>query len=118
MAKKIMIADDDPAIIDAVAMILEEEGYEVEATVDGRTVQDVHDHFPDLILLDIWMSGMDGGDIAKHLKGQEHTKHIPIVMISANRDAKRIALDSGADDFIAKPFDIDVLLDIAGKYTS
>ena len=116
--KKILIADDDPAIVDALRMMLEIEGYEVQTTVNGETVRMVKDALPDLILLDIWMSGQDGRDIAKHLKNQRETQHIPIVMISANKDAEQIARESGANDFLSKPFDIDDLLEMVQKYTA
>ena len=53
--KKIMIADDDPGIVDAVEMMLKFEGYEVSSTVNGATVLDMQNEYPDLFLLDIWM---------------------------------------------------------------
>lgn len=105
-----MIADDDPAIVEALVLMLEDAGYETEKTVDGKAVQDIKEHFPDLILLDIWMSGMDGRDICKYLKSQDNTKHIPIIMISANKDAEDIAKKAGADGFVAKPFEMEDLL--------
>ncbi|MDN3583372.1 response regulator transcription factor [Mucilaginibacter flavus] len=108
--KKIMIADDDPGIVDAVEMLLEFEGYEVTSTVDGTTVLDMKEELPDLLLLDIWMSGEDGRDICKKLKQLELTKNIPVIMISASRDVKDSALAAGADDFLAKPFEMDDLL--------
>lgn len=108
--KKIMIADDDPGIVDAVEMILEFEGYEVTSTVDGSTVLDMKAELPDLLLLDIWMSGEDGRDICRQLKHNELTKRIPVIMISASRDIKESAMASGADDFLAKPFEMNELL--------
>ena len=108
--KKIMIADDDPGIVDAVEMLLEFEGYTVSSTVDGATVLDMKDELPDLLLLDIWMSGEDGRDICKQLKKEALTKNIPVIMISASRDIKESALAAGADDFLAKPFEMDELL--------
>jgi DNA-binding response OmpR family regulator len=111
MHKKIMIADDDPGILDALKIILEDEGYDVSVTVNGETLLKMKKEFPDLLLLDIWMSGMDGRDICKRLKKQQLTKDIPIMMISANKDVKDISLACGADDFLSKPFDIDDLLE-------
>jgi DNA-binding response OmpR family regulator len=105
-----MIADDDPGIVDAVEMLLEFEGYEVSSTVDGATVLDLKDELPDLLLLDIWMSGEDGRDICKKLKQIEITKNIPVIMISASRDIKESAIAAGADDFLAKPFEMNDLL--------
>lgn len=108
--KKIMIADDDPGIVDAVEIILDFEGYEVSSTVNGATVLDMTSEFPDLLLLDIWMSGSDGRDICRELKHRADTKGIPIIMISASRDIESSAFEAGADDFLAKPFEIDDLL--------
>jgi len=105
-----MIADDDPGIVDAVEIILDFEGYEVLSTVNGSTVLDMKTEFPDLLLLDIWMSGSDGRDICRELKQRLDTKSIPIIMISASRDIERSAYEAGADDFLAKPFEIDDLL--------
>ncbi len=105
-----MIADDDPGIVDAVEMLLEFEGYHVTSTVDGSTVLDMKDQLPDLLLLDIWMSGEDGRDICKKLKSATITKNIPVIMISASRDIKQSAMDAGADDFLAKPFEMDELI--------
>ncbi|MBL4675199.1 MAG: response regulator [Mucilaginibacter sp.] len=108
--KRIMIADDDPGIVDAIEMLLEFEGYEVSSTVDGSTVLDMRDELPDLLLLDIWMSGDDGRDICRKLKSIPSTKNIPVIMISASKDIEQSARDAGADDFIAKPFEMNTLL--------
>lgn len=105
-----MIAEDDAGIMDAMKMILEMHGYEVVLTVDGAALQDIQQKLPDLLLLDIWMSGMDGREICKHLKSQEHTKHIPIIMVSAGRDLAASARAAHADDFLEKPFEMDELL--------
>jgi CheY-like chemotaxis protein len=114
--KKILIADDDPAIVDALSMLLEDEGYAIASSSDGETINKICEVMPDLILLDIWMSGEDGREIARHLKNQSNTKEIPIVMISASKDIDKSARDSGADDFLAKPFEIDELLTVVRKY--
>lgn len=108
--KKILIADDDPAILEVLTLFLEGVGYEVETTSEGLTTQAFEHGYPDMLLLDIWMSGWNGRDICRSLKSQEETRHLPILLISANRETERIALEAGADDFIAKPFDLDKLL--------
>jgi len=114
--KKILVADDDPDIVDATVLILEEFGYQVVSTVNGATIYKMKKDFPDLLLLDIWMSGQDGREICKFLKKKELTKNIPIIMMSASSDIAQSAEESGADDFIAKPFDMDILLDKIAKY--
>ena len=116
MIKRILVADDDPAIVESVKMLLEDEGYDVETTVNGGTVTDARVELPDVILLDIWMSGQDGRTICQTLKSGASTKDIPVIMISANRDARELARAAGADDFIAKPFDADFLLEKIAKF--
>ena len=73
---------------------------------------------PDILLLDMLLSGKDGREITKQLKSQDSTKHIPIILFSAYPSVEEDARRSGADDFIAKPFDIDVLLAKIEQYTS
>lgn len=109
-SRRILIADDDKDIAAVLTVMLEDAGYEVKSTANGQTAQRVCDYLPDLLLLDIRMAGVDGGDICRHLKSQQLTKHIPIIMISANQDTEKIAREVGADDFITKPFDMENLL--------
>ncbi|WP_316838634.1 PleD family two-component system response regulator [Pedobacter gandavensis] len=108
--KNIFIADDDAAIVDATSMMLELMGYQIKSTLKGSEVLTAMESVPDLLLLDIWLSGVDGRDICKQLKSDPKTKNLPILMISASREIKASALASGADDFLAKPFDMQSLL--------
>lgn len=108
---KILIVDDDDGILDALSLILEEEGYEVDTLVKGLEVlTKVKKTQPDLILLDMLLSGNDGRHICKSLKADTKTKKIPILMISAHPNAKISAFESGADDFLPKPFEREELL--------
>jgi DNA-binding response OmpR family regulator len=109
MKARIMIADDDPGILDAVCIMLEDAGYEVDMMSDGESVKAM-EKVPDLLLLDIWMSGVNGGEVCRYLRERNDTKNLPVIMVSANKDTEQIATESGADDFVTKPFDIDVLL--------
>ena len=118
MSKRILVADDDRAILEAITMILELGGYEVKTTSNGADMKQVLRYAPDLILLDIWMSGFDGKDICRALKSNNKTKHIPIIMISANKDTEKIAKDVGADGYMSKPFDMHHLLSVVAKYTA
>ncbi len=108
--KRILVADDDPAILDSVKMLLEDEGYIVEVTANGETVKKLQNDLPNLLILDIWMSGIDGRTICRYLKQSDSTKHVPIIMFSANKDTALHAKESGANDFLEKPFEIDELL--------
>lgn len=114
--KKILVADDDPAIVESTSLILSESGYDVDSTVNGETIYKMEKDMPDLLLLDIWMSGQDGREICKYLKKKENTKHIPIILISASRDIAGSAKDAGSDDFITKPYDMYDLLSKVEKY--
>ena len=116
MLKKVMIADDDPGILDAVTAMLEFGGYDVSSTSDGATVLEITDQLPDLLLLDIWMSGTDGRDVCKELKKRDFSKNMPIIMISASTELERSAKDAGADDFLEKPFDMEELLNKIGHF--
>jgi DNA-binding response OmpR family regulator len=109
--KHVMIADDDPGILDAVQAMLEFGGYEVSTTFNGATILKMVDNFPDLILLDIWMSGTDGRDVCKALKNQDLTKDVPVILISASTDLEKSAKEAGADDFLEKPFDMNELFE-------
>jgi CheY-like chemotaxis protein len=116
--KKIMVAEDDIGILEAMQIMLEDAGYEVTTTVNGQTVQNMTEDLPDVLLLDIWMSGLDGTEICQHLKNQPRTQHIPIILCSANKDTQKLAKECGADDFIMKPFEMGDFLRTVKKYTS
>jgi DNA-binding response OmpR family regulator len=116
MSKKILVADDDPGIVDAMQILLEDEGYDVIVTLDGETIPLMIEKNPDLIFLDIWMSGVNGNIVCQKLKADDTTKHIPVIMFSANRDTEEIAMQCGANGFLSKPFEIKHLLDIVHKF--
>jgi DNA-binding response OmpR family regulator len=115
-AKRVLIVDDDSAILEAMQMMLEMEGYEVMITLNGEELDKYFNKKPDLILLDIWMSGIDGRDICKNLKATPATRNIPVIMISASREVEQSAKESGADDFIAKPFQMNELLSVISAH--
>jgi DNA-binding response OmpR family regulator len=113
MTKQILVIDDDPDILDAIEWMLEDAGYDVHTSEKGDYAENLRDDnggLPDLIILDVLLSGKDGRAICKLLKSRPDTQRIPIVMVSAHPSAAGSARAVGADDFIAKPFDIEVLL--------
>ncbi|HRN95819.1 MAG TPA: response regulator [Candidatus Levybacteria bacterium] len=114
----ILVVDDDAAILEAIQVLLELEGYSVRTATDAQTaLQAVQKHQPQLVVLDVLLSGDDGRDIAKQLKSAPPTSAIPIVMMSAHPNVRQSVIDAGADDFMSKPFDMDVLLGFAAQYT-
>jgi CheY-like chemotaxis protein len=114
--QRIVVVEDDPAILDVLRLILEDGGYAVESVTDGETIGDFPNGRPDLLLLDIWLSGWDGRAICRALKAREETKNLPIVLCSASRDGEQMAREAGADGFVAKPFDLDALLATVARH--
>ncbi len=116
---KILLVEDDPSILEVTTIILEQEGYEVLKACNKTEVNEILEvELPDLILLDIWVSGLDGGLFTKKLKGDDKTKDIPVILVSANTDIQKIANDSGANGYLEKPFDLDDLIATVKKHLS
>lgn len=104
MAPKILVVDDDPAIAEMLTIVLEAEGFDPVAVMDGNdAVPTFEREQPDLILLDLMLPGMNGVDICRTIR-QNST--VPIVMLTAKTDTVDVVLglESGADDYITKPF--------------
>lgn len=116
MRKRILVVDDDTAIGEVLQLMLEDAGYEVEIQMDGQVAQQMQEPFPDPLFLDIRVSGSNGQTICQHLKSQDATQHIPIILLSAQRDTQHIAREAGADDFLTKPFQMQDVLSLAAKY--
>ncbi len=114
--KKVLVADDNDGIVASLTMVLQYGGYEVTSIMNGEEVKKINAPFPDLILLDIWMAGVNGLDVCRHLKTRQVTKHIPIIMISAYPDASASALEAGANGFMEKPYTMQDMLTTVGKH--
>ena len=107
----VLVVDDDPDILEFLHDLLELEGYAVTTSLKGEALEQFPDGWlPDLILLDVFLSGKDGCELVKRLKREQQTEHIPIIMFSAHPSAKESALAAGADSFLFKPFNTDDLL--------
>ena len=116
MNKKILIVDDDRDILEAIQIILEREHFNTITTFRGEEIYKITGHFrPDLILLDVLISGSDGRILSQKLKNDKKTKKIPIVMMSAHPSIAKNYNSFGANDFIAKPFETEELLHIIEK---
>jgi len=114
MAKeKILVVDDEEDILELVRYNLAKEGYQVHAAATGElAVAQSKSINPDLIILDLMLPGMDGLEVARVLKQDPGTRHIPIVMLTAKGDDADIVagLELGAEDYITKPFSPRVLV--------
>jgi DNA-binding response OmpR family regulator len=110
--KKILVVDDDEDILMLVEMILLRNDYAVEAISRWEVIRESIASFePDLILLDISLTGADGREICRELKQDRETQHIPIILFSANPDKGNNYFDCQAQAFIAKPFNMNHLLE-------
>lgn len=110
--KKILVYDDDLEILLLCKVILEKNGY--TAVTKNRAddvVQEVVEVSPDIILMDLWIPEIGGEKAAQLLKTTESTKHIPLLLFSANADIDIIAENVGASSYIAKPFSIKDFLE-------
>ncbi len=113
MKTRILICDDDEPISEMLKIILEEEGYEVKLMQNGKAIlKKVTEYQPNLILIDLWMPGIDGKEAVKLLKKEAQTSSIPIYIISALHESEisKIAKQIGANGYLLKPFNLDELL--------
>lgn len=109
--KKVLVIDDNIDILHLVQMILNNNGFEVLALPRGGEVLTSTEKFsPQVILLDVFLSGYDGREICRELKQNSKTKDIPVIMFSAHSKGNVIK-ECNADDFIAKPFEVKELLE-------
>jgi len=109
---KVLVVDDDPAILEICSDLLRTEGYDVAVATNGQqAVDQVHADPPSVVLMDIMMPVMDGVEACRRIKGNSGTAEIPIVLMSARTNLTRQSQDLVlADALVAKPFDIDYLL--------
>ncbi|NNJ11312.1 response regulator [Chloroflexales bacterium ZM16-3] len=109
----ILIADDDEAICKVLSMLLIDVGYQVECVGDGSAlIERAQVVMPDLLLIDVMMPDMDGYEALRQLRNDTRTAHIPVIMITARAEPIDLVygFDSGADDYITKPFNSTELL--------
>lgn len=107
MSKRILVVEDEAPIRDMVKFVLEQSDYDVvEAEDYDVALQKVKEPYPDLILLDWMLPGGSGVQLAKKLKQHEHTRDIPVIMLTARgeEEDKVRGLEAGADDYVTKPF--------------
>jgi two-component system phosphate regulon response regulator PhoB len=110
MPSKIIVIEDNNDILDMIAYILEDEGYEVIPSLNAEPLKDIETHRPDLILLDDWLPDGYGHKLCAQLKGSSETSHIPVLLVSSVVNLQDLAQKSKADGYIAKPFDIHHLI--------
>lgn len=118
MKEKILILDDDKDILEILTIILTESGYEIRTLNCGDSIfEELIQFEPNILLMDIMIAGMNGLSICREIKENALTRSLTVIMISASHDLdKCLGLPGAPDDFLAKPFEIDYLLNKIEKY--
>lgn len=112
--KTILIADDEPDIVETIKFLVESEGFLSLTAFDGeKALKLAKEHRPDLIILDVMMPKINGYKVSRLLKFDAKFKDIPILMVTARtqEEDKIIGEETGADEYITKPFEIESILE-------
>jgi DNA-binding response OmpR family regulator len=110
----VLVADDDPDILSLVVFRLERSGYEVVIARDGeQAVATALERTPDIALLDVMMPKLDGYEVTEQLRGNDATRSMPVILLTARVQEADIArgVEAGADDYVRKPFSTQELRD-------
>jgi CheY-like chemotaxis protein len=114
--RTVLVVDDDEDLRTVVALVLESAGYGVQLAADGQEALDqIEVALPDLVLLDMRMPRMNGWEFGQRVRAM-YGHRIPVVVLTAAEQAEKRAKEIDADDFVAKPFDIDNLLRVVGRH--
>jgi CheY-like chemotaxis protein/GAF domain-containing protein len=121
-SKKILLVDDDMRNVFALAKILQDRGMEIIKAENGKVALEMLDIHPDIdmVLMDIMMPEMDGYEAMKQIRSQAKFKRMPVIALTAKamKDDKQKCIDAGANDYIAKPIDIDRMLSLMRVWLS
>ena len=119
--KRILVVDDNAQLVDLLRIRLEHSGFEVLTAFDGREgLEKARNDTPDLIILDVMLPKMNGYKVCRLLKFDQKYKHIPIVMLSsrAKESDAAVGIQTGANEYVFKPYDQKKLIDIVNKYVN
>ena len=117
--KKVLIVDDEQDIVESIKFSLELEDFECIEAYDGEEgLLKAKSERPDIMLLDVMMPKMNGYKVSRLLKFDELYRTIPIIMLTARSQEKDVQLgeETGADEYVTKPFDMDALIELVKKY--
>jgi len=117
--KRLLVVDDEQDMLLAIKLRLQATGYEVFTAVDGlEGLSQARQLKPDLIILDIMLPKMNGYKVSRFLKFDEEFKHIPIIMLTAlaGDDDRTTGVETGADAYVTKPFESQMLVDTVRRF--
>ncbi len=115
---KVLIIDDDPDVRTVMNVLMKKNGFAVDTAANREEALDKLEQFdPSVVLLDVLLSGTDGRDLCQQIKADEKLQHIPVIMISAHPGAAENISSYGADDFLTKPVNTEMLLSKVNELT-
>jgi CheY-like chemotaxis protein len=118
MKKKVVLVQDNKDILDIMDHVLEEEGFDVTASLTTEPIDKIDEIEPDVVIVDDHIKGeKKGSEIIKALKSDPETEDVSAVLTSTSNNLPQQAEDCKADDYIEKPFDIDHMVEIVKKNT-
>ncbi|MBU0572863.1 MAG: response regulator [Candidatus Margulisiibacteriota bacterium] len=112
--KKILLADDEPEVLDMLKIRLQPLGFDLLCAANGQEALDIaKKELPDIAVLDIMMPKMDGYDVCRNMKADKKTSHIPVIFLTVLGDPeeKEAGLEAGAEAFIQKPYEPSVFIE-------
>ena len=107
MTIRVLLAEDEPHIVESLTFLLERAGYQVDVDTDGRAaLESVINNLPNVLVLDVMLPELDGYEVLRRIRANDRTKSLPTLMLTAKgqREDRETAMDIGADMFITKPF--------------
>ena len=107
MPKRVLLAEDEPSIVESLTFLLEAAGFEISVETNGRQALDsALTTAPDVLVLDVMLPELDGYEILRQIRSDQRAKALPVLMLTAKgqREDRETALECGADLFITKPF--------------
>jgi len=118
MKKKVVLVQDNKDILDIMDQVLEEEGFDVTASLTTEPIEKIEEIDPDVVIVDDHIKGkVKGSEIIKALKADPETEDLSAVLTSTSNNLPQQAEDCKADDYIEKPFDIDHMVEVVKKNT-
>jgi DNA-binding response OmpR family regulator len=117
--RHVLVVEDDPEINRLIGAYVEFAGFRYVAALDGRAALDeIRDHLPCVIVLDLMLPDVSGWEVCRRVKGDGQTQDVPIIILTAldNDDARQEGFRCGASEYLTKPFDPDLLLQLLKKY--
>lgn len=113
MAKRVLIVEDEPNIVESLTFLLSRAGFEVSVETEGnKALSSILENLPDVLVLDVMLPGLDGFSILRHVRQHPGARRLPVIVLSAKgqRQDHETAIDCGADRFITKPFSNEAIV--------